>query len=525
MADRDWDTKNIETDGFEEEKKKYAGSIPSGRATAGKLNDANEEPHGDSNMTTHHTSYYDNKENLQPADNKISDIKEVVFVSADIIDALDRLYTWPQGKWAKLAQTALPWAKIFAQDISPFSALDNVIQAENFYQNNVKKFVDKTDNGRLDYSRVPPAVMQEYLWKVAKIPLAFNPFTSIGAWCVDQAIEHQRNRTSLSDYRRQGVVGEKIGGGDSLSYPKDEIFSYDLEGINLKDTFSFTNAAVVPSGESIAAAAMPDNRAKGIISDTAPGFAYTNPFSNAYVSPYDKFRSSGLNRYSALTSASLGGTVQAAGSTSTAAQKQNTAAEKELNLLARFGEIIQSTPQEAWKQIENDAQKHLQNVLQGTESFSQAFKNVWHDMAVASGNILKQKLVDTVQSYLREKLLQPIQTYFQGLFDKTIGSWLGNLLGRADGGTVESNTPYIIGERGPELFVPQSTGTIVPNHQLTLGNTADKPVTVNVVNKTGVQASASAKTSFDGQRYVVDVFLDAYARNINGMRDVLAARR
>jgi tape measure domain-containing protein len=37
-----------------------------------------------------------------------------------------------------------------------------------------------------------------------------------------------------------------------------------------------------------------------------------------------------------------------------------------------------------------------------------------------------------------------------------------SILGRAVGGPVTGNTPYMVGERGPELFVPGSSGTIVP---------------------------------------------------------------
>ena len=38
--------------------------------------------------------------------------------------------------------------------------------------------------------------------------------------------------------------------------------------------------------------------------------------------------------------------------------------------------------------------------------------------------------------------------------------------GRAIGGPVSANKPYIVGERGPELFMPNSSGQIVPNHAL-----------------------------------------------------------
>jgi phage-related minor tail protein len=36
----------------------------------------------------------------------------------------------------------------------------------------------------------------------------------------------------------------------------------------------------------------------------------------------------------------------------------------------------------------------------------------------------------------------------------------------ANGGPVLGNSPYIVGERGPELFVPQRSGMIVPTNQL-----------------------------------------------------------
>ena len=40
-------------------------------------------------------------------------------------------------------------------------------------------------------------------------------------------------------------------------------------------------------------------------------------------------------------------------------------------------------------------------------------------------------------------------------------------MGRETGGPVSANTPYIVGEKGPELFVPRGvSGTIIPNHQM-----------------------------------------------------------
>jgi len=40
---------------------------------------------------------------------------------------------------------------------------------------------------------------------------------------------------------------------------------------------------------------------------------------------------------------------------------------------------------------------------------------------------------------------------------------LGGGIGRAAGGPVSAGLPYLVGERGPEMFVPDRGGNIVPN--------------------------------------------------------------
>lgn len=49
-----------------------------------------------------------------------------------------------------------------------------------------------------------------------------------------------------------------------------------------------------------------------------------------------------------------------------------------------------------------------------------------------------------------------------GLLGGAIGALFG-LPGRATGGTVAPERPYLVGERGPELFVPTSAGRIEPD--------------------------------------------------------------
>lgn len=56
---------------------------------------------------------------------------------------------------------------------------------------------------------------------------------------------------------------------------------------------------------------------------------------------------------------------------------------------------------------------------------------------------------------------------------------------KAIGGPVQRGNPYVVGERGPELFVPSRTGSIVPNDKMTNGGSVVVNQTINV--STGVQ--------------------------------------
>jgi phage-related minor tail protein len=40
------------------------------------------------------------------------------------------------------------------------------------------------------------------------------------------------------------------------------------------------------------------------------------------------------------------------------------------------------------------------------------------------------------------------------------------LPGLAEGGPAEKGKPYMVGEKGPELFVPKAAGTVIPNDKL-----------------------------------------------------------
>jgi hypothetical protein len=79
-----------------------------------------------------------------------------------------------------------------------------------------------------------------------------------------------------------------------------------------------------------------------------------------------------------------------------------------------------------------------------------------------------------------------------------IGGALGFGGGRAMGGPVSARTAYVVGERGPELFVPGSSGSIIPNGMG--GGT-----TINLTVNGAIDSESTA-------RQIVDVLTKSYSR-------------
>ena len=78
--------------------------------------------------------------------------------------------------------------------------------------------------------------------------------------------------------------------------------------------------------------------------------------------------------------------------------------------------------------------------------------------AVLTGKASFSDLADHIKKVLAKALIQKFIT----------GPILG-LMGLADGGPAKAGTPYVVGEEGPELFVPRQSGTVIPNDEMASG--------------------------------------------------------
>jgi hypothetical protein len=69
-------------------------------------------------------------------------------------------------------------------------------------------------------------------------------------------------------------------------------------------------------------------------------------------------------------------------------------------------------------------------------------------------------VIDKVKEFINLVKNNPLVQGLGSVIDRIFGG------GRAAGGPVNAGTTYLVGERGPELFTPSGSGSIIPNHKL-----------------------------------------------------------
>jgi hypothetical protein len=126
----------------------------------------------------------------------------------------------------------------------------------------------------------------------------------------------------------------------------------------------------------------------------------------------------------------------------------------------------------------------------------------------------------TVTTPLASMLMGGLSSAFGGLFG---GSSLGDIRGpggstsipfggpRALGGPVEAGSAYLVGEEGPELFMPGASGRIIPNGQSAGGTVVHQTINISVGVAQTVRAEIAALMPAI-KRQTVDAVADARMR-------------
>lgn len=159
---------------------------------------------------------------------------------------------------------------------------------------------------------------------------------------------------------------------------------------------------------------------------------------------------------------------------------------------AAYGEA-QAQADEAGKHVDQFAQRGAQNIQDALgQGLTDTLNGNFDDIGKNFGNMIKRMAAEAAAAQLSRALFGDLVQggSGSGIFGtalKGIGAALGfggssgytpaqmssldglsiGLSGaRAAGGPVGADGTYLVGEKGPELFTPSSSGTIIPNHEL-----------------------------------------------------------
>jgi hypothetical protein len=95
------------------------------------------------------------------------------------------------------------------------------------------------------------------------------------------------------------------------------------------------------------------------------------------------------------------------------------------------------------------------------------------------GEVIRSLGMDLMRMVFQQTVTAPLAAGISGAILKGFGA-------RAMGGPVSAGSPYVVGEKGPELFVPSSSGSIVPNGAMGSSGGGSGGVTVNYNIAAGV---------------------------------------
>ena len=148
------------------------------------------------------------------------------------------------------------------------------------------------------------------------------------------------------------------------------------------------------------------------------------------------------------------------------------------NVPNMFG-LVRSEAEELGGAIATSVGASFKSIIDGTKSTSEAFKSM---AASIIDQLIQVLIIQQLVGGVGKGGKNSGGTGLSGFFSGT---------GKAIGGSVQGNSTYLVGERGPELFMPNSSGSIVPNNKMGGGGGVTVNQTINI--STGVSQTVRAE--------------------------------
>ena len=178
--------------------------------------------------------------------------------------------------------------------------------------------------------------------------------------------------------------------------------------------------------------------------------------------------------------------------------EENKKAEESLKKQQKETDKLKEKMTAVGEEIEGSIKNNLRDAITGAKSFGEAMTGVL--------NRIRDKILDAQIDKLIGGFGEAFGAGASGGEKKGLGGFLGGILGGlfANGGQPPVNKISVVGERGPELFVPTSKGTIIPNSGIG-GTSTTNVITVNVDAKGSSVQGSDAGGNELGQQIAVAI--------------------
>ena len=179
--------------------------------------------------------------------------------------------------------------------------------------------------------------------------------------------------------------------------------------------------------------------------------------------------------------------------------------EEEFNMEQRINELKEKFGELDAQQIINLIKKEeglkkqltvMEKQKEEAKKIKDAFRQIGDDIATGISDALvgaiegTRTLGEAARSIINDLASSLLRLGINTLLRNTGIGLFANLPGLANGGQASAGRSYLVGERGPEIFTPKSSGTVIPNNKIGGSGGIVNNINVNV-SAEGMQADAN----------------------------------
>lgn len=151
----------------------------------------------------------------------------------------------------------------------------------------------------------------------------------------------------------------------------------------------------------------------------------------------------------------------------------------------------------AYKTYIEDSENSFEMAGRLFKRFTTGMEDAFVDFAKTGKFEFKNLIAVMLEELLRSQITRLMGSLFSQASSSGgggAGSFIGSLLGFANGGIIPTNNPVIVGERGPEILAGASGRTVIPNNAL--GGSANVTYNINAVDAMSFKQMIAADPSF-----------------------------